>query len=81
MTIEQAANQVKEVYSNLSKVGDKWKFQIYNHMTESWIDSPVLSWKQANYTRSRRMAELGRELMGLEPTIYIGGNWQQYLKP
>jgi len=27
------------------------------------------------------MAELGRELMGLEPTIYIGGNWQQYLKP
>lgn len=47
----------------------------------AWMESTPLPWHQANQSRSRRMAELGRELMGLEPTIYIGGNWQQYLKP
>ena len=81
MTIEEAVNQVKEVYSNLFKVGDKWKFQTYAKMIDSWVDSPAMSWKQANYTRSRRMAEYGRELMGLEPTIFVGGEWKQYLKP
>ena len=81
MTIEQASKKTRENFSTLYKFGNNYRFQIYNKTMNAWMESTPLPWHQANQSRSRRMAELGRELMGLEPTIYIGGNWQQYLKP
>jgi hypothetical protein len=81
MTIDQAIKKTGKMFSTLYKKGEKYQFKIYNPATSTWFESAPMEYQKANLARSRRMAEYGRDLMGLEPVAFIGGYWTQYLKP
>jgi hypothetical protein len=81
MTASQCVVEVRKHFSTLYKFGSGYKFMIYKPQFKAWQESACFSdYQSAQCSRSRRMAEFGREMLGLPPIQWVGGNWTQYFK-
>jgi len=81
MTASQCVVEVRKHFSSLYKFGNGYKFMIYKPQFKAWQESACFSsYQSAQCSRSRRMAEFGREMLGLPPIQWVGGNWTQYFK-
>ena len=79
LTKVKAIKFARKQVSQPTKLGDGWKYSVFDPHRDLWVESrPMHRWNM-DVARTQDLIDIAREAMGLEPVMYTGGQWADYL--
>ena len=79
LTKVKAIKHARKRVSQPVRIGDDWKFSVYDPKRDIWVESQLMHRWKMDVVRTQDLIDIAREAMGLEPVMYTGGQWADYL--
>lgn len=79
LTKVKAIKHARKMVSQPVRIGDDWKFSVYDPDRDIWVESQLMHRWKMDVARTQDLIDIAREAMGLEPVMYTGGQWADYL--